>query len=50
VGVGVAARWYITDHLRFDAAWGYRVKDIPDRSDWNLQDEGVHLGLRMELP
>jgi hemolysin activation/secretion protein len=50
VGVGVSARSWLTERIRLDVNWGQQLKDIPELGDFNLQREGLYLGLSVELP
>ncbi len=50
VGLGVAARVAITDYLFFEASWAEQLKEVRRGVEWNLQDEGVYLGVTVSFP
>lgn len=50
VSVGIGARATITPRVHFEAYWGEPLKDVPDVGDWDLQSDGVHLGLTVGFP
>jgi len=50
VGVGVHAIANLGERVRLEVAWAEDLLDVPRFGDWNLQDEGLHLGITVSLP
>jgi hemolysin activation/secretion protein len=49
VGTGIAARAWLTEWIRLDVEWGRQLRNVPDVGDWSLQENGVFLGLSVDL-
>jgi hemolysin activation/secretion protein len=50
VGLGVALRLAITDHLQFEASWAEDLKEVDREGPNDLQDHGLYLGLTVSFP
>ncbi len=49
-GVGIGARFALTDWLRANVYWAQRLNDAGYRPDWDLQDSSVYFQVTTELP
>jgi hemolysin activation/secretion protein len=50
VSAGIGARANVRDGLGFEIYWGQELEDVPDGGGSDLQNHGVHLGLRSDFP
>jgi hemolysin activation/secretion protein len=47
---GAGLRLRRRNKLQAEVYWGYAFRDLGRRSDWNLQDHGIHIGVSWSLP
>jgi hemolysin activation/secretion protein len=45
--IGLGLRWSPNQHINTEIYWGYALRDIPDPTDKDLQDNGVHFELSL---
>ena len=50
MSAGIGLRWKIIDNIRFEGHWGQALKNFDYEGEWDLQNEGVHLSLKVDLP
>ena len=48
--VGLGLRWNPFKFLRSQVYWGHALRDIPDPDDKDLQDDGVHFDIQLQIP
>jgi hemolysin activation/secretion protein len=48
-GVGLGVRWSIAHRAELEVFWGHPLREVPEPSDHDLQDEGVYALLSVDL-
>ncbi len=49
LGTGLGLRWDLREEVYARLYWGYAWEDVPEPSDWDLQDEGIHFEIGVRL-
>ena len=45
--IGLGLRWSPSQHINTEIYWGHALRDIPEPTDKDLQDDGVHFELSL---
>ena len=45
--VGIGLNWQPIKYVNTDFYYGYKIKSTPQKSDYNLQDSGIHFNLTL---
>ena len=45
LSAGLGARVGFTEDILFQFHWAHQFRDVPDKSEYDLQDDGIHLSL-----
>ncbi len=48
--VGLGLRWNPYKFLRTQVYWGHALRDLPDPEDKDLQDNGIHFDIQLQVP
>jgi hemolysin activation/secretion protein len=47
--IGLGLRWDLREAVYARIYWGHALEDVPDPSDWDLQDDGFHFEIGARL-
>ena len=46
---GLGLRWLISEKIYTELYWGKALKDVPDASDYDIQDDGIHFQITLGI-
>ncbi|MCP4350700.1 MAG: ShlB/FhaC/HecB family hemolysin secretion/activation protein [Desulfobacterales bacterium] len=46
---GIGARWSVNNNINAEIYWGKSLESVPDPSEYNLQDDGIHFNIRIGM-